>query len=151
MTRFTRRDLIFLAACAAVTVACLIIIARYFGAAFPEASIDFRYDRESSRAVAESVLRAQQLDPVDMKHAVVFNADDEARIFLERSLGLEKATQIMQSDVRIWYWHHRWFRPLQEEEYTADIAPTGELLSFTRTIPEAMALPAVEEDAARQL
>ena len=151
MTRFTRRDLIFLAVCAAVTIASLFVITRYFGAAFPEASIDFRYDRESSRALAVNVLRAQGLDPRGMKHTVVFNADDESRIFLERSLGLEKATQAMKSDVRVWYWHHRWFKPLQEEEFTAQITPGGELVSFTRTIPEAVALPPTNAEAARRL
>ena len=149
MIRLTRRDWLFIAVCAAIAVASALVIARWFTAAFPEASIDFRYDRDSSRGVANALLRAQALDTRDMKHAVVFESDDLARVFLERSLGLERANELMKSDVLIWYWRHRWFKPLQEEEYAVEIAPTGELVSFARTIPEAMAMPSTDEARSR--
>ena len=149
MIRLSRRDWIFIAACVAITIASALVIARWFAAAFPEASIDFRYDRVTSRAIAESVLRAQSLDTRGMKHAVAFESDDLARVFLERSLGLERANELMTSEVLVWYWRHRWFVPLQEEEYAVEIAPTGELVSFARTIPEAQAMPLIDESAAR--
>ncbi|HUP48802.1 MAG TPA: type II CAAX endopeptidase family protein [Thermoanaerobaculia bacterium] len=149
MTTLTRRDWTFLAVCAAVTVASLLVIARYFAAAFQEASIDFRYDRGQSRQVALDLLRAQGLDPAGMKHAVVFESDDIARIFLERTLGLERANEAMSAEVLVWYWRHRWFRPLQEEEYAAEIAPTGELVSFSRTIPESQPMPETDDGTAR--
>lgn len=146
----TRRDWIFLAMCAAVTVASLLVIVRWFGDAFPEASIEFEYDREESRDVAMQHLRALDLEVRGMKHTVVFESDQIARIFLERTLGLEHANLAMTDEVLVWYWRHRWFVPLQEEEYAVEIAPTGELVSFSRAIPEATEMPAVAEDAARR-
>ena len=149
MIRLNRRDWTFIAVCLAITIASGFVIARWFAAAFPEASIDFRYDRVTSRAIAEGVLREQALDTRGMRHAVAFESDDLARVFLERSLGLERANRLMTTDVLVWYWRHRWFVPLQEEEYALEVAPTGELVSFSRAIPEAQPMPSSDEASAR--
>ncbi|HJQ41291.1 MAG TPA: CPBP family intramembrane glutamic endopeptidase [Thermoanaerobaculia bacterium] len=133
MTRLSRRDLAFIAICVALAAASAVIIARYYHDAFPEASIDFRFDRKSSRGIAEQLLRQQRVDVRGMKHAVRFDSDDSARIFLERS-------HVKPTDVRLWTWHHRWFRPLQEEELSVDVAPTGEIVAFSHTIPEERAI-----------
>ncbi|HEX8409217.1 MAG TPA: CPBP family intramembrane glutamic endopeptidase [Thermoanaerobaculia bacterium] len=134
--RLTRRDWIFVAVCAALALACVAVIARYFSTAFPQASIDFKYDRTTSRALAERMLAAQRVNVLGMKHAVRFDSDAQARIFLERNLGLERAQQELRRDVRVWTWHHRWFRPLVEEEFSVDVAPTGEIIGYSHTIPE---------------
>ena len=136
-----RRDWLFIAVCIAVIAVSCAIIANWFSAAFPEASIDFRYDASSSKRIAERVVGEQHFDTGAMKHTAVFDADDSARIFLERSLGLKRANEVMKHDVRLWFWHHRWFRPLQEEEMIVDVAPTGELVSMTRKIPESRPMP----------
>ncbi len=136
MTRLTRRDRVLIAICIAVAAACSAIIARYFHSAFPEASIDFKVDRNSSRPIAEKLLAAQHADVRDMKHAVRFDGDAQGRIFLERALGLDRAQRVLREDVRVWYWHHRWFKPLVEEELSVDVAPTGEIVGFTHKLPE---------------
>lgn len=148
---FDRRDRTLLLVCGAVAVVSILVIVRFFASAFPEASIDFRYDRGSSRALAERVLAAQGIDVRAMKHTALFDADDDARIFLERSLGLDRANAILRRDVHLWAWHHRWFRPLQEEEYAVDVAPTGELVSYSRRLPEAAALPSMDAASARAM
>jgi membrane protease YdiL (CAAX protease family) len=118
---------------AAIAIA---VIARYFSSAFPEASIDFKVDRRASQAVAEKLVRAQGIDVRAMKHAARFESDDQARIFLERSMGLARANRVMRDEVRLWSWHHRWFQPLVEEELSVDVAPTGEIIAFLHRIPE---------------
>src|SRR4051794_25303936 len=149
--RLSQRDWLFLAICAAVFLASLYVVLNWFSAAFPEASIEFRYDRAASQPLAEGVLRDERLDTRDCKHTATFDSDDFARIFLERSLGLERANAIMRRDVHLWYWHHRWFRPLQEEEYAVEVAPTGEIVAFNHKLPESRALPAVTLAQAQQL
>jgi len=134
--RFTRRDFAFLAICILLVGAAVAIVGRYFAAAFPQASIEFRYDRETSRRIAEKVLLTQAADVSGMKHAVRFDSDDQARIFLERSLGLELAQRALREQVRVWTWHHRWFQPLVEEELSVDVAPTGEIVGYTHKLPE---------------
>ncbi|HUR82094.1 MAG TPA: CPBP family intramembrane glutamic endopeptidase [Thermoanaerobaculia bacterium] len=141
--RLTLRDWRFIAICLVLAAASVFVIARYFSSAFPEASIDFKYDRESSRAIAVQTLAAQGVNVVGMKHAVRFDSDDNARVFLERSLGLDRAKHVLRDDVRVWTWHHRWFRPLIEEEFSVDVAPTGEIVGYFHKIPEDAPAPGV--------
>ncbi|HSP34568.1 MAG TPA: CPBP family glutamic-type intramembrane protease [Thermoanaerobaculia bacterium] len=151
MLRLERRDWLFIAVCLLVTIASAAVIAGWFSSAFPEASIDFRYDRGTSKAIAERVVAMQQFDTRGMRHTASFDSDDLARIFLERSLGLKRANDVMKREVRLFFWRHRWFRPLQEEEMSVDIAPTGEVVSMTRTIPESRPMPTVDATAARRI
>ncbi|HZQ45145.1 MAG TPA: hypothetical protein VFA99_17980, partial [Acidobacteriaceae bacterium] len=148
--RFTHRDRVLIVVCCGIAALSLFIIFHWFSAAFPEASIDFRYTRASSLPLARGVLDAQHIDVRGLKHTAVFDGDEMARIFLERSLGLSQANRVMRNDVRIWWWRHRWFRPLQEEEYEVQVAPTGEIVAFADKIPEDRALPAVDPAVARK-
>src|SRR5688572_28889112 len=102
--RLARRDWVLIAICLALAAICVAVVARYFDAAFPEASIDFKVDRNSSRPIAEKLLAAQRVSVRDMKHAVRFDADSQARIFLERTLGLEQTQRILRDNVRVWSW-----------------------------------------------
>ena len=136
MQRLTRRDWTLIAVSLAIALACVAIVARTFETAFPEASIDFEVDRNSSRPIAEKLLAAQRVDVRGMKHAVRFDGDLQARVFLERTLGLERAQQVLRNDVHVWSWHHRWFRPLVEEELSVDVAPSGAIIGYARKLPE---------------
>ena len=147
--RLNRADWLFLAVCAAVIAGSLFVVINWFSEAFPEASIDFRYDRASSMRVAAPLLAAERVDVRGMKHTATFVDDENARIFLERSLGLAKASAIMRRQVRLWWWSHRWFRPLQEEELRVDVAPTGEIVGYSDKIPEDRAVPSPDIAAAR--
>jgi len=51
------------------------------------------------------------------RSAIVFSVDDDAKTYLERELGLKEANQMMSSQLHIWYWDVRFFRPQQEEEF----------------------------------
>lgn len=139
--RLSDTDWLTIAICIAAVLASIAIIVRYFDAAFPQAAIEFKVDRNTSRPIAEKLLRERAVDVRDMKHAARFDSDDEARIFLERSLGLEAANRVMAENVRVWSWHHRWFKPLVEEEVSVDVAPTGEVVGFRHVIPEDRAAP----------
>src|SRR5436190_5872457 len=84
--RLTRGDWIFLAICAAISAVSVYVALRWFASAFPEASIDFRYDRRGSTVIAERVARAEGVDTSGFKHTAVFDDDDGAKVFLERTL-----------------------------------------------------------------
>jgi membrane protease YdiL (CAAX protease family) len=151
MEKLSRRDWTFLAICVAVFAISLAVVLTNFSRAFPEASIEFRYDRSASRTLAERVLRGERIDPSSLRHTAVFDADDAAKIFLERNLGLEKASVVMRQDVHLWFWRHRWFRSMQEEEYAVDVAPTGQIVAFSHRIPEKHAIPTPDAAAARAI
>jgi len=140
--RLKTDDWILISLWIALALLAVVVVARFFPTAFPQAAIDFRFDRNTSRPIAERLLKAQQLDVRGMKHAVRFDSDDTARIFLERTVGLEEATELTATGkIQAWSWHHRWFTPLVEEEFSVDVAPTGEIIGFVHKIPEDRALP----------
>ena len=109
----------------------------YFFQAFPEASVEFKVSRSDALAVARQFVSAQgaQLDGYDS--SIVFNVDDPAKTYLEREVGLRQANRMMASDVHIWYWQARFFRPLQKEEFDVRVDPGGGIVGYTHLLEEA--------------
>jgi membrane protease YdiL (CAAX protease family) len=122
-----------------------------FYRAFPEASIDFRVNREGAGQLAEQFLAVQGYRFAGYRNASSFSFDDDAKTFLEREVGLEKANQMMGTRVRLWRWSYRWFRPQQKEEFRADITPAGEFVGFDHEIAEDAARPQIAPEQARAL
>src|SRR5947199_8929562 len=93
--RLTHRDWILIAVCAAIAAVSLLVIFNWFNAAFPEASIEFRYAWNGSVPPAEAVLARQGVDACGRKHTALFNGDDTAKNFADRSLGLVRANTVL--------------------------------------------------------
>ena len=107
--------------------------------------------RAGALTIAEHFLRDQGYRLEDYRQAAQFTFDDQAKTFLERELGLERANRIMGSRVRLWRWAYRWFRPLQKEEYNVEITPAGQLAGFQHVLPEDAARPTATPAQARAL
>lgn len=149
--KLNRSDWLFLAVCLLLAAGSLFVVLNWFTAAFPEASLDLRVDRQASLKVAEPLLQAQKVSTAGLKHTITFDSDDDSRIFLERSVGLAQENAFVKRGVHLWSWHHRWFKPLQEEEWQVDVAPTGEITGYVDHLPEDRAVPDVDAAAARAL
>lgn len=150
-TRLERADFLFLAICLAVFALTALFSVKYFYRAFPQASIDFRVNREQSQDLARRFLDSRGFVVSSYQHASRFQYDDEAKVFLEREVGLEKANRLMGSQIRLWRWSNRWFRPLQKEEFAVDITPQGQVAGFTHLIPEADPRTSITQQQAREL
>jgi membrane protease YdiL (CAAX protease family) len=149
--RFRTSDYRFIFICLALLAATTWFSVRNFYRAFPEASIDFKVSREDARTLAEKFLSEQGYRIEGYRTAAQFTFDEQAKTFLERTAGLERANQIMGTRVRIWRWGYRWFRPLQKEEFNVEITPRGQLAGFEHELPEDAARPAATTDQARAL
>lgn len=136
MERLSRRDGRFVVLCVAVIAAGAVVGIPLFPQAFPEASIDFRVTREEAREVAERALARRGFDVTGRRVLAIFDHDDTAKVFLERELGLERARPLLGGEVPVWRWSFRFVRPLEKGELRAFVAPSGELLSFRRVLPE---------------
>ena len=147
--RFTSSDYRFLAVCLALFTVATWFSVRNFHRAFPEASIDFRVNRAQGEGIAAQFLAEQGDSTAGYRGASSFTYDDAAKTFLERELGLEKANRLMGSRVRLWRWSYRWFRPLQKEEFRADVTPEGALAGFEHEIAEDAARPPATAAEAR--
>lgn len=149
--RFDKGDARFIAVCLLVMVAGAFAFHFGFERAFPEASIDFRVTKDQARAIGERALADHGFDVKGFTALGLFDHDDDAKTYLERTLGLANASPLFSRTVPIWRWSFRWVKPLQKLEYRAFVAPTGEVLAFRRLLPEAEPAPDPGEDEARRL
>ena len=84
------------------------------------------------------------------RHAAIFRFDGDAKVYLERELGLERLSEMITSkEVRLWSWSHRYFKPLEKEEVRVQVSPEGEVIGFAHLIPEEAPGATLDEAAAR--
>jgi membrane protease YdiL (CAAX protease family) len=121
---------------------------RYFFQAFPEASVHFELTRDQALDVARQFLAQQHTSLDGYESTIVFNVDDNAKTYLERTVGLEQANQLISTKVNAWYWEARFFRPEQKEEFRVDVSPAGQLVGFDHIIEESRGGARLDRDAA---
>ena len=76
---------------------------KYFFRAFPEASVNFQVSREEALTRAQKFVTGLGEDVSGYQSAIVFNVDDNAKVYLERELGLQQANKLMSSELNIWF------------------------------------------------
>ncbi|MGE5275753.1 MAG: type II CAAX prenyl endopeptidase Rce1 family protein [Acidobacteriota bacterium] len=130
LDRLDRKDWRFVAACLLVIGVGTAVTASLFRRAFPEASIEFRVNRAQARALAEKFLAARGQSLSGSRFAGRFAAEDEPKVYLERELGLEKASGLYGATAKVWRWEMRWFRSGVKEEERVSLTPLGDLVGF---------------------
>ena len=130
----------------------LVIFLRFYDQAFPSAALHLVYSRAQITEMAKSYMQEHGYDLTEYEFALAFESDNAGSFFLQRQLGIEKTNQLIaQENIPLWYWHARWFKPLQEEEFSLYLLPDGQINNFTHTLPETMEGAALEAGAAEQL
>jgi membrane protease YdiL (CAAX protease family) len=124
----------------------LAIGVKYFSHAFPEAAIQFRVNRNDSTPLATRFIADRGWNVSRYRHAAVFDYDDNAKVYLERTQGLARMNALTRGPVHLWHWSHRWFKPQQIEEFRVDVTPAGQVVGFDRELPETA--PGANLDAA---
>ncbi|HKA37939.1 MAG TPA: hypothetical protein VKH43_14030 [Thermoanaerobaculia bacterium] len=151
MDRLDRKDLRFVLLCLAVMVAGGAVTLALFRRAFPEASIEFRVNRNDARTIAEKHLKDRGRDVSASRFAGRFAVDEEPKVYLERELGLEKASEFYGKDAKVWLWQMRWFRSAVKEEERVTITPLGDLAAFDSIRKDDTAGPRPAEAEAREI
>jgi hypothetical protein len=121
----------------------------YFFRAFPEASVDFRVSRGEALKRAQDFVGGLGENIAGYRSSIVFDVDENAKTYLERELGLQQANQLMSSQVNIWYWDVRFFRPQQEEEFDVRVSPSGNIVGYDHKMEEARAGASLDRAAAQ--
>jgi membrane protease YdiL (CAAX protease family) len=121
---------------------------KYFFRAFPEASVDFKVSRADAQTRAKQFVQnlGENLD--GYQSTIVFDVDENAKTYLERELGLQQANHLMSTELNIWFWEVRFFRPQQEEEYKVWVNPAGKVVDYEHKIPEARAAKSLTREEA---
>ncbi len=143
------RDYRLIILCLFISVLSVVFIAKYFYKAFPEASIDFRVTKNQSKVEAEKYLQKLNINTAGFRHSAIFSYYQDAKTFLEKELGAERANRIMGSRVKLWRWSNRWYKPLKKEEVTVRISPAGEFTGLEHKIPEEAEGANLSADSAR--
>ncbi len=110
---------------------------KYFFRAFPEASVDFKVSRADAQKNAREFVEGLGENLAGYQSTIVFDVDENAKTYLERELGLQQANHLMSSELSIWYWEVRFFRPQQEEEFRVRVSPAGKVVGYDHKIEEA--------------
>jgi hypothetical protein len=124
---------------------------KYFFRAFPEASVNFQVSREEALARAQKFVTGFGENVGGYRSAIVFNVDDNAKVYLERQLGLQQANKLMSSELNIWFWDVRFFKPQQEEEFRIRVSPAGEIVGYEHKIEESRAGASLDRAAAQSV
>ncbi|MDE2009020.1 MAG: CPBP family intramembrane metalloprotease [Candidatus Omnitrophica bacterium] len=84
--------------------------------------------------------------------AVLFNADDNADQYLQRTLGFSgERSLVHRLHYDLFCWVIRYFKEKQKEEYKVAVSSaTGEVIGFNHTIADTAARPLVDKQQARQ-
>jgi membrane protease YdiL (CAAX protease family) len=149
--KLKRHDFLFILACLIFCLLCVLFLSKYFRAASPEASIHFQVNKSQSRVVADFFLQSLPVQTQGYHHAAIFDHDDDAKTFLEKELGLDKANELLGAKVRLWYWEHRWYKALQKEEVSVRVSPAGEIIGFSHDISEEAPGPSLSADSAKTI
>lgn len=124
---------------------------KYFFRAFPEASVNFKVSREEALTRARNFVSGLGENLSGYRSAIVFNVDDNAKVYLERELGLQQANRLMSSDLNIWFWDVRFFKPQQEEEFSVRVSPAGQIVGYAHVLPKSQAGASLERAAAQTI
>jgi len=136
MEKLDRRDLRFIVTCLICIALGAAITAALFRRAFPEASIEFRVNREQARVLAEKLLAERGKSVAGTRFAGQFVVDETPKVYLERELGLERASRLYGREAKIWQWQMRWFRSGVQEEERMAVSPLGNLVGFRSVLKE---------------
>jgi len=123
---------------------------RHFFDAFPEASVNFKVPRGEALTRARSFVESMGQSVNGYRSVIVFGVDDDAKTYLERQVGLKEANRLMSSEVNVWHWNVRFFKPQQEEEFQVGVSPEGKITGYEHKIPEAKAGAQPTRDAAQK-
>jgi hypothetical protein len=123
---------------------------RYFFQAFPEAALEFRVTRDQALERARAFAASQGATLDGYRSAIVFGVDDNDKTYLERELGLDQANRLMSSDINVWYWSVRFFKPLEQEEFSVFVDPAGRIVGYEHIVEEAAPGARLERAEAQQ-
>ena len=145
MLKLSRSDLVL----AILGVTGLAVVVALYQSAFPLALVEMEVAREEAVASATDFVEELGAELGDFRHAAIFSGDSEALTFLQRTVGDDEAGRWAREEVPVWRWDIRWFRPLDAEEWLAEVGVDGAVVAFRHIVEEAAAGADLDESAAR--
>lgn len=133
-------------------IAAIVSLGLWFKFSYPQFSfVDLSLDRKEAVARAENFLRQRGVETNTYLKAAVFNSDDWADRYLQKTIGLEQEKDfITKYGYEIFSWQVRFFKELKKEEYIVEVSPrSGKVLGFSHLIEDVAAREETGKEAAR--
>lgn len=115
------------------------------------AFVDLSVNKKEALAKAESYLKSQGVDTDKYLRAIVFDTDQWADRYLQRTIGAKSEEGFIKKyDYELFSWLVRFFQELKKEEYIIKISSkSGNILSFKHLIEDVEPREALEKNIAR--
>ncbi len=131
-------------------IAGALFFASFYSRISPAASLQFQVSRPKAKEIAQTFLNKKGYDVKEYRYGILFQSDQDEAVFLEKTLGTLKANQFFEEEYAPWYWQIRWFRFLEEEEFSIAVSPKGEIVGFFHQMPETKGEGFLSEEEALQ-
>jgi hypothetical protein len=118
----------------------------------PQSSLKVNVNRNQATQTAKGFLGAEGFDINSYKETTVFVSDEEASVYLQKTQGIEKTSDIAQNGVPLWFWTFRAFKPLEKEEFLVDVDPSsGKITNFSHLIEDDKEGATIEQEEAEKI
>ena len=118
---------------------------------FGSRTLKLEVTRSQAVGVAEAFCKELGLEVSDYRRSVQFRSGVGSSRYthLIRNAGVARADSLMAENTTPWYWHVRWFKPMEKEEIQVRVDAGGRVAGINHIIPETRAGPELETDPAR--
>ncbi|MFH1433250.1 MAG: CPBP family intramembrane glutamic endopeptidase [archaeon] len=131
---------------------CLLIFFSFYSLAFPEASVDIGITNQDAKEISNNFLLSRNFDLAGYEQSVIFSSFGEAVIYLEKTMGIEKANEVMRNDIDLWFFRTRFFMPLFKTEYSVSVSPKdGAIIGFEQDILDEDIGAKIEQEEAKMI
>jgi hypothetical protein len=135
----------------ALSVAGFIFYALFDKQVFPAASIDIKMSREEAFDNAKKLARSFGYDVDHCLSSTTFITDDDAKTVLEFKLGVDKANELMKSEVPVWIWRTRFCKELSKDEMHIAYTTHGDFKSVFHQFENDKKIPTVSQEQALEI
>lgn len=131
-------------------VAGFILFLALYDRAFPSAALKMTRSRSEITKLAQQHLAELGYSVEGYEFALSFQRDSLSSIFLQRTVGIPETNRLIQEEnLPLWYWNARWFKPMQQEEFSVYLLADGRIAGYGHTIPESEPGESLDQAAAR--
>ena len=134
-----------------IGIAGLAVFLGLYERVFPQASIRYDLTFAQAQKFATKYLEKHGHDVADYKSATVFDIDQMATVYLQRTWGIDRFNKELSAHPELapWMYSSRFFKPLQKEEFVVGIDANAEIIGFRRQIEEEQAGASLTKEQAR--
>ncbi len=115
------------------------------------AVVDLSVNKESALAKAKDYLKSGGINPDEYSLAEVFESDNWADRYLQKTLGVSSDDFIIKHRYDLFYWEVRFFKELEKEEYRIRISSkTGKVIGYAHLIEDIEARPDLGRELSKE-